>query len=265
MKARIRVGDHEVPYNKEATRWFRVWLDDMLTLKDHTKKTLAKARRAQNRVRSLMNNKGLSPGACQRIQVAAVQAVALYGAELWWWQGQKDRAQKVSKLLNEQGRRLTGCFRTTPQGALMNDAGLRPAESLLNHQVRQYRMRQMMMPDAEGRGRMLEMDGNMVRRVEGIDELIADDKPFERRRYEWTTSSEVKKSLRGKVIILEEEKALKKAVKEREGLVLWTDGARKEDEWVGCAVVWKEEGWKKRRVHRGRQKEAFDVEMYAMS
>jgi hypothetical protein len=82
MKARIRVGDHEVQYNKEATRWLGVWLDDMLTLKDHTKKTLAKARRTQNRLRSLMNNKGLSPGSCQRIQVAAVQVVALYGAEL---------------------------------------------------------------------------------------------------------------------------------------------------------------------------------------
>jgi len=91
-KARIRVGNQEGQYYKEATRWFRVWLDDVLTLKDHTKKTLAKARTAQNRVRSLMNNKGLSPGACQRIPVAAVQAVVLYGSELWW-RGQKDRAQ----------------------------------------------------------------------------------------------------------------------------------------------------------------------------
>jgi hypothetical protein len=52
MKAEIRVGSHDVPYNKEAMRWLGVWLDDLLTLKDHTKKTLAKARRAQNEVRS---------------------------------------------------------------------------------------------------------------------------------------------------------------------------------------------------------------------
>jgi len=58
---------------------------------------------------------------------------------------------------------------------------------------------------------------------------------------------------------------MEEAKVEREGLVLWTDGSRKEDEWVGCAVVWEEEGmWKKRRVHLGRQKEAFDAEMYAM-
>ena len=83
MNARVRVGNHEVSYNKEATRWLGVWLDDMLTLNDHTKKTLAKARKAQNRVRSLMTKKGLSSEGCKRIQVAAVQAVALYGSELW--------------------------------------------------------------------------------------------------------------------------------------------------------------------------------------
>jgi hypothetical protein len=265
IKPRLRVGSHEVSYNKDATKWLGVWLDDMLTLKDHTKKTVAKARRAQNRVRSLMNNKGQSPGACQRIQVAAVQAVALCGAELWW-RGQKDRAQEVQKLLNEQSGRITGCFRMTPQGALMNDAGLRPVEPRLNVRVWRYKMRQMMMPDATGGGRLIEMDGNVVRRVEVIDELIPEDRPFEQRQYERTTLPEVRKSIMGKVIILEEERALEEAKKERDGLVLWTDGSRKEDEWTGCAVVWEEGNmWGKRRIHLGRQKEAFDAEMYAMS
>jgi len=264
MKAKIRVGNHEVQYNKEATRWLEVWLDSMLTLNDHTKKIFAKARRAQSRVRSLMTKKGLSPEGCQRIQIAAVQAVALYEAELWW-KGQKNRAQEVQQILNEQGRRVTGCFPTTPQGALMNDAGLRPAKAILNIRVRRYKMRQMMMSDALGRGRMIEMEGNVVRRVEGIDELIPEDYPIEKRRYEGTTLPEIRKRLQGQVIIQEEEQALEAARKERDGLVLWTDGSRKEDEWVGCAVVWKEERWNKRRVHLGRQKEAFDAEMYAMS
>jgi len=67
MNARIRVGNHEVSYNKEVTRWLGVWLDDMLTLNDHTKKTLAKARKAQNWVRFLMTKKGLSLEGCKRI------------------------------------------------------------------------------------------------------------------------------------------------------------------------------------------------------
>jgi len=265
MNARVRVGNHEVLYNKEATRWLGVWLDDMLTLNDHTKKTLAKARKAENRVRSMMMKKGWSSEGCKRIQVAAVQAVALYGFELWW-HGQENRAQEVQRLLNEQGRRVTGCFKTTPQGALMNDAGLRPAKALLNNQVRLYKLRQMMMPDAQGGGRMLEIWRNVLQRVEGIDELIPEDKPFERRSYERTTVPTEKRRLKGGVIIQDEEQAMQEAKAERGGLVLWTDGARKEDEWVGCAVVWKEEGrWNKRRTHLGRQKEAFDAEMYAMS
>jgi len=41
-------------------------------------------------------------------------------------------------------------------------------------------------------------------------------------------------------MIQEEKQALDEAKLEREVLVVWTDGSRKEDEWVGCAVVWKE-------------------------
>jgi len=266
MNAQVRVGNHEVSYNKEATRWLGVWLDDMLTLNDHTKKTLAKARTAQNRVKSLMGTQTeLNSKGCQRIQVAAVQAVALYGTELWW-HGQKNRAHEVQMLLNEQGTRVTGCYRTTPQGALMNDTGLRLATALLNNRVRPYKLRQMMMPNAQGGGRMLEVRRNVLQRVEGIDKLIPEDKPFERRSYVRTTLPTEKRCLKGKVIIQDEEQALKEAKLEREGLVFWTDGSRKEDEWVGCAVVWEEEGrWNKRRVHLGQQKEAFDAEMYAMS
>ena len=101
--------------------------------------------------------------------------------------------------------------------------------------------------------------------MEGIDELIPEDKPFERRSYERTTLPMERRSLKGKVIIQDEEQALEEAKAERDGHVFWTDGSRKVDAWVGCAVVWEEDGrWEKRRVHLGQQKEAFDTEMYAM-
>ena len=84
MTIRIRVGDHKVQYHKKATRWLEVWLDDLLTLNDHTKKTFAKTKKAQNRVISLMTKNGLNSARCERIQVMAVQAAQLYGSELWW-------------------------------------------------------------------------------------------------------------------------------------------------------------------------------------
>jgi hypothetical protein len=62
--------------------------------------------------------------------VAAVQAVALYGAELWW-RGQKDRQRELQLLINQQARQITGAFRTTPVGPLLKEAGLEPAETTL--------------------------------------------------------------------------------------------------------------------------------------
>jgi len=233
----------------------------MLSLNDHTKRTIAMARKGQNWVRSLMTKKGLNSEGCQRIQVTAVQAVMLYGSELWW-KRQKNRAHEVQKALNEQGRWATRCFRTRPQGALMNDGALRPATALLINRVRCSKLREMMMPDAQGGGKMIRQKGQYAHRVEGIDELITEEF-LKSRQYEYATLLESRQSLGGKVIIQDEEQAKKEAEAEREGLVLWTDGLRKEDEWMGCAVVWKKERGKNRRVHLGRQKEAFGVEMYA--
>jgi hypothetical protein len=53
---------------------------------------------------------------------------------------------------------------------LQNDAGFRPANAIHSNRVRRYKMRQMMMPQAAGGQRMIEMEGNVVQRVEGIDE-----------------------------------------------------------------------------------------------
>ena len=102
----------------------------------------------------------------------------------------------------------------------MNEARLRLANAILNNRVRRYKMRQMMMPDASGGGKMIETQEGMVRRVEGIDELIPEDYAFERRSYEWTTLPEDKTRLKGQVIIQDEEQALEEAKKERDGLVL---------------------------------------------
>ena len=53
------------------------------------------------------------------------------------------------------------------------------------------------------------------------------------------------------MIIPEEEQAMKEAEAERGGSILWANSSTKEDEWVACAVVWKEERWENRRVYLG--------------
>lgn len=78
---------------------------------------------------------GLAPGLVRRIQVAAVQSIALYGTELWW-RGQKTMSCKVQQLINRQARAITGMYPSTPIQALMSEAGLVPAQTLLNHRQR---------------------------------------------------------------------------------------------------------------------------------
>jgi hypothetical protein len=102
----------------------------------------------------------------------------------------------------------------------MNDARLRLAKANLNNRVRRYKMRQMMMPDFTEGGKMIETQEGVVQRVEGSDELIPEDYPFEKRSDEWTSLPEENKRLKGQVIIQEEELALREASEEREGLVL---------------------------------------------
>ncbi|KAL1978972.1 hypothetical protein VTN96DRAFT_7858 [Rasamsonia emersonii] len=145
QRARIQVGGHQVHFNQEATRWLGIWLDAGLTLKVHYLTCLRKARMAEARVQSLCRQQGLPPGLVRKIQVAAVQAVALYGVELWW-QGQKDRLAGIQQLVNRQARAITGMFRTTPIGPLVREAGLEPAETLLEARQLGYIIRLLGLP-----------------------------------------------------------------------------------------------------------------------
>jgi hypothetical protein len=140
------VGSHQVSFNSEATRWLVIWLDAGLTLKTHYHTCLRKARNAESRVRSLCQAQGLAPGLVHRIQVAAVQSVALYGAELWW-RGQKDRQDGMQRMINRQARAITGMLRSTPIGPLIREAGLTPAEVLLEGRQLGYTTRLLGLPD----------------------------------------------------------------------------------------------------------------------
>lgn len=79
---RIMVRDHTLGFNTEATGWLRVYLNTGLQFQAHNSLWLEKARKAEDRVRRLVSTNGLEPGLIRRIQVAAVQSVALYIAEL---------------------------------------------------------------------------------------------------------------------------------------------------------------------------------------
>lgn len=76
-------GEQEVKFNDKATRWLGVWLDSGLTFVTHIKERVKKAQAAEARIKGLTRTYGLPPGLIRKIQIGAVQSIALYGSEIW--------------------------------------------------------------------------------------------------------------------------------------------------------------------------------------
>jgi len=84
LTAKIKVGDGFIRFNRQATRWLGVWIDARLKLKEHHNRCMKKATAAEARLRTLTKTYGVVPESVRAVQVACVQAVVLYGSELWW-------------------------------------------------------------------------------------------------------------------------------------------------------------------------------------
>ena len=138
----IKTGGTEVTFNKEITGWLGVRLNSHLTLRDHQKLMLKKGIKVLARLKRLMGQMGLTAGNCCKVMTACMQPVAMYGSELWWKregkQGMVGGAAELQKLVKLEARAVTGCFRTTNQAALANEAGLRPAVAQLNNRLGQF-------------------------------------------------------------------------------------------------------------------------------
>ena len=101
IATRLRFGGQAIRFNQKATWWLGMWLDSHLNFGPHFRERLQKAKTAEARIRGLSKTYGLSPALVRRIQIAAVQSIALYGAELWW-KNQKTQQSEIQKLINRQ-------------------------------------------------------------------------------------------------------------------------------------------------------------------
>jgi len=73
----------------------------------------------------------------RRVVVAAVNSIALYGAEVWW-RGQQDRAKHLQLLLKSQARAITDLLPSTPVSTLLLAACLPRAEELSDYRQRWF-------------------------------------------------------------------------------------------------------------------------------
>ena len=78
----VKVGANTVPFNKEATRLLRIWLDSQLTLKDHHAIWLKDGKKAMARLHRLAGQVELSPANYRKDMTTCIQPVAMFGSEL---------------------------------------------------------------------------------------------------------------------------------------------------------------------------------------
>ena len=173
----VLVGGKKIEFNKEATRWLGIWLDSQLKFTAHINERFTKAKSAEIQIKHLSGTYGLALGLVQRIQIAAVQSIALYGAELWW-KGQNNHEYKVQQLINRQARAITEMYPSTSIQALMSAAGLVPARILLDHRQRIYTYRLLCLPDDHPTKKLLPMnfcngDGDRTREDDQAKDNLA--------------------------------------------------------------------------------------------
>ena len=84
LTPKIRVGNGIIRFDTQATRWLGVCMDAHLRLKEQLNRCMKKARAAEARLRTLAKIYGVVPESVRAMQVVCVQAVGIYGSELWW-------------------------------------------------------------------------------------------------------------------------------------------------------------------------------------
>jgi hypothetical protein len=141
LTAKITVGDGFVKFYKEATRWLGVWMDANLTFKEHHNRYMKKARAAEARLQSFTKTYGIVPACVRAVQVASVQAVALYGSELWWDPKEVGRRGGLQRLLNCQARSILGTLPTTSKSVQMRESGLTLAPVALDTRQQRFAAR----------------------------------------------------------------------------------------------------------------------------
>src|SRR5213078_1501995 len=269
-----------------------VWLDSRLSFKTHYKTRLQKAKAAKSRLRSISSTYGLSPGLVRRVQIAAIQSVALYGTEIWW-QGQKTWAEDLQRLINRQARSITGALKTTPIGPLIKEAALVPAVLLLEDRQRKYALRALKLPIGHP------INGILPPTLRYGD---GDAQPgeYSNSNLQWTESSPNPKGIGQR---LAKRLTLGPAIDPSEGceiarppkdhafpgdieikpkdvaeneaknaynnaaldLVVWSDGSKLETGGVGAGIAWKRGcTWLQKGYPLGNTKEVFDAELYGL-
>jgi len=186
----------------------------------------------------------------------------MFGAELWWKgdlaQGAIGRANELQRLVNQEARATTGCFRTTNQGALSMELGLRAATAQLENRQRRFGLRLLSLPEGDQTREVVGAPTEIGRRLKNA---LAYGGQTER-----TVLLEEPETLDAELLQEEEAEAKAETGRVRLGLTMFTDGSRLDNGATGYAVVWKRGlTWAGVKGHMGSNQEAYDAECAALT
>jgi len=99
---------------------------------------MKKAGAAEARLRSLTQTYGVVPACVGAIQITCVQAIVLYGSEMWRDPKEGSRRDDLQRLLTHPTRSTMGALPTTLRGALTRGSGLTPAAVTLDTRQQRF-------------------------------------------------------------------------------------------------------------------------------
>ena len=159
----VRVGNHQIGYNRGATRWLGVWIDSRLSFRENTHRSTARARKAEAWLTSFMRRNGVPPLSARHLQEAIVGSTAMYGVEVTW-RGQRFMTDEIQKTINRMTRASLGVLGSTPVSFLQSMGGSMPAETRLQFRQACYAGRLASSESADIRD-ITRGDGELARRL----------------------------------------------------------------------------------------------------
>jgi len=124
-------------------------------------------------------------------------------------------AEELQKLVNQEVRLVTGCFRTTNLGALAMQSGLRPAGAQLDNRQRRFSVRLLSLPQGSEAQELVGAHSAIGRRLKAAIGYSG--------RTEVTKVPRRLENLRAVRIVEEREKSIEEAGRAREGMTIFTD------------------------------------------
>ncbi|OAA60613.1 reverse transcriptase [Akanthomyces lecanii RCEF 1005] len=118
-----------------ALRWLGIWFDARLNFTIHITKWAAKANSVIFHLRGMSNTvRGISAAAARKAAWAVVMPTLFYGVDVWYPGAErtlKGHLAIIQKTLTAACRMILPSWKTTPKTTLWKEAGIPPAELLL--------------------------------------------------------------------------------------------------------------------------------------